>query len=689
MQTDNLPYNSIEKLTRVYKVASRTSNLALKQAEEISGLLPGLNFTLLPMQSFGDKNKQISLIDNNINDIFTRELDEALLNGDADLAIHSAKDLPYPLPDGLEVIALTGAFDKTDVLVSRTGKKLDELPSNPKLGTSSLLRKAELLKIRTDIEIVSIRGTIEERIEMVDNGTVDAIIVAGCALKRLGLEKRIAEILPFETHPLQGNLAIVAKKGDSKLRELFSPIDIRRQYGRVCLVGFGPGDPDLLTIKGHKLLQHADIIYFDDLTNHKFLQEFEAEKIYVGKRKNNHSFEQEEINKLIYHAAIQGRNVVRLKGGDPMIFAHGGEEIEYLTRNLVEVSVVPGITTALAASANSGIPLTHRDIASSVTFLTGHTNENINIPLSGTVVIYMGATNLQTISRKAIEQGRDQNTPVMLAYNVSKPDEEIKYSTLHALSISETKYKTPLVIIIGEISRLHPNHFATGTYPVYLVTGTKSPIPNPFTKVIHSPMIEISSIPENELPNLAYFITNADWILFTSRYTVHYFFEILNKQGNDARILGGIKIASIGKTTSAELLKHSIIADLQPELESSEGLIRLFAEKNITNQHIFIPRSKSALSLLPEGLTKLGNNVSTADIYRNTEPKNMTIPSPEEFDVIIFSSPSGVDNFFKRIDFPLDNKKFIVRGNETRKRLLEKNINRYNILNTEAYETFS
>ena len=204
-----------------YQSSSRQSPLALLQVQEVFGLFPEINYELIKLESFGDKNKQISLLDNPPADIFTRELDEAILNGTADLAIHSAKDLPYPLPQGVEVIALFEAFDQSDSLVSRNNLTLETLAAGARIGTSSPTRKKELLSLRPDVEVVSIRGTIEERIAQVDSGFIDALIVATCALKRLGLEKRIAEILPFETHPLQGNLAITAKAGRDDLKALF------------------------------------------------------------------------------------------------------------------------------------------------------------------------------------------------------------------------------------------------------------------------------------------------------------------------------------------------------------------------------------------------------------------------------------------------------------------------------------
>ncbi|MEK7720495.1 MAG: uroporphyrinogen-III C-methyltransferase [Bacteroidota bacterium] len=232
----------------------------------------------------------------------------------------------------------------------------------------------------------------------------------------------------------------------------------RSSYGKVWLVGFGPGDPELLTIKGYKLIKTADVIFYDDLLNKEFLLKFPSEKVYVGKRKGNHSIEQAEINELLYEAAISGKTVVRLKGGDPMLFAHGGEEIDYLERRQIEVGVVPGITAALAAAAFTHVPLTHRGIASSVSFITGHANREIQVPLSGTLVYYMGASNLQTIAEEVVRKGWSADTPVLLVYNVSGIDQEEYYTTLQKTIELPHQYKTPLIIVIGEVVRLKHNY---------------------------------------------------------------------------------------------------------------------------------------------------------------------------------------------------------------------------------------
>lgn len=255
-----------------------------------------------------------------------------------------------------------------------------------------------------------------------------------------------------------------------------------KRPGSVYLVGFGPGDPDLLTVKGLKLLKSADIIFYDDLTNKDFLLKCKAEKVYVGKRKGQHSHEQDAINQLLYDAAIDGKKVVRLKGGDPMLFAHGGEEIEYLRSHFIKVEVVPGVTAALAAAAFANIPLTHRGISSSVTLSTGHSKSDIHVPATGTMVYYMGASNLHLIAEEVMRKGWNAETPVLLVYNASAKDQKEYYTTLQEVADYPQTYKTPLIIIIGEVVKLRNqrSQVATSvksknTKALQVQEGSKSP----------------------------------------------------------------------------------------------------------------------------------------------------------------------------------------------------------------------
>ena len=212
-----------KRYKKAIRVTARSSKLSQIQVKEVFGRFPDTPYRLITRQSYGDKHQKISLLNGEApDDMFTRELDTALLTGKADIAIHSAKDLPENLHPDLEVIALYEAFDKTDSLVSRDHISLADLPEGSSVGTSSPLRRAELLQLRPDLKIVSIRGCIEDRVEQVRSGKVDAAIVATCALKRLSMEDEITEVLPFSTHPMQGRLAITALKGRDDLKTIFA-----------------------------------------------------------------------------------------------------------------------------------------------------------------------------------------------------------------------------------------------------------------------------------------------------------------------------------------------------------------------------------------------------------------------------------------------------------------------------------
>ena len=595
----------------VIRIISRQSRLALLQVEEFRRLLPQYDYELITTDSYGDRHKDISLMEPSLaSDFFTRELDEALLKGRADIAVHSAKDLPYPLPAGLEVIALTAGGVKSDSLVSRSNKKLLNLPSGSRIGTSSAQRKAELLALRSDLEIVPIRGTIEERIVQVDDGRVDALIVATCALDRLGLSYRAVEELSFKTHPLQGNLAVTAQKGSS-LRNLFENIDIRRMYGKVTLVGFGPGDPELLTIKGHKALEDADIIYYDDLTNAEYLNQFKGEKEYVGKRSGRHSHHQDDINELLYQSAINGKTVVRLKGGDPMVFAHGREEIDYLRSRFVEVDVIPGISSGNALASLLQIPLTHRGVARSVAFVLGHSDEP-QAPNADTLLYYMGGSKISEIARQLLESGRTTDTPVALVTNISLPGQHAIYSTLEELKWAIYK-NTPVLIVIGETVRFEAENVVMKVYD----TGTQS----------NTPLITISPTHATSRQ------TSFDWVIYTSRYGVKY------HEGK----LKNVKIASVGPVTSQELKDMGITPDYESPTQSAEGLLQFFSTQ--PSSRILLPRSEKGLKSLSKGLAAQGHSVTDLAVYTNTPNDDAEKQDLSQYDKVIFTSPSTVEAF--------------------------------------------
>ncbi len=707
-------------MNKKIRIIARGSRLSRLQVEEVFKNFPELAYEIKYLESYGDKNQQISLLNGEAPaDIFTRELDDAIRQGDADIAIHSAKDLPYPLPEDIEVIALFSAFDTTDSLVSRDHKKLAELPAGSIIGTSSPLRKKGLNELRPDLTIKGIRGCIEERVQQVKDGKYDAAIVASCALKRLGMEDEIAEVLPFPTHPLQGFLAVTAKKGSQDLKQAFASKSILDKQGSVSLVGFGPGDPDLLTIKAAKAIDAADIIFYDDLIDDSYLADKKAEKIYVGKRAGYHHKEQADINRLLLEAAREGKNVVRLKGGDPMIFAHGSEEIEYLESNLIKVNVIPGITTASALAASQKISLTHRDFSSSVALVSGHTLQPVT-PDAETLVYYMGAKQLQTIATQLIDkEGWAFNTPVLLTYNVSRPDEQTFETTLWNLRNGEMQnLPTPLIALIGNVAGLK-HHQASDIKPT-LYTGTLPAIEKRKADYTYTPLIEISYHPSYFTKILEdnycehydgkSFTEYCEWdesqalyYIFASQYgvqaTLDYYDLILNEQEEHVFI-------SIGDTTTEALHKAGVKDVIQVEQDNRYGVIEWFKKEKerldaarpqyehsfelfekmdldnydheladfvyrYENRLVFYPHSSLSPEDIPLALQELGFNVLSAIVYNNELPKNPRRVNLNHFKRIVFTSPSTIDNFIKLYGKLPENTEFITRGPITQAHLEE------------------
>lgn len=705
-------------MNKKIRVIARGSRLSRLQVEEVFKNFPELTYEIKYLESYGDKNQQISLLNGEAPaDIFTRELDDAIRQGDADIAIHSAKDLPYPLPEDMEVIALFPAFDTTDSLVSRDHKKLAELPAGSIIGTSSPLRKKGLNELRPDLTIKGIRGCIEDRVQQVKDGKYDAAIVATCALKRLGMEDEIAEVLPFPTHPLQGFLAITALKesaanrnaggtkvpadlqSDGKqaissqaLKQAFASKSILDKQGSVSLVGFGPGDPDLLTIKAAKAIDAADIIFYDDLIDDSYLTDKKAEKIYVGKRAGYHHKEQADINRLLLEAAREGKNAVRLKGGDPMIFAHGSEEIEFLESNLIQVNVIPGITTASALAASQKISLTHREFSSSVALVSGHTPQPVT-PDAETLVYYMGAKQLQAIATQLIdEEGWAFNTPVLLTYNVSRQDEQTFETTLWELRNGEKKdLPTPLIVLIGNVAGLK-HHQASDIKPT-LYTGTLPDIEKRNTDYTYTPLIEINNSSIFSLKDALYDEENYEYykgkglawddddekkpkyIVFTSQHsissTIECIPELLEEQENYIFI-------SIGDTTTEALHNAGIKDVIQVEEDNRFGIIKWFEkekekydEANARYENIIYPHSSLSPEDIPLALQELGFSVKSFVAYKNVMPEHPRLVNLNHFKRIVFTSPSTIDNFIELYGKLPENTEFITRGPITQKHLEE------------------
>jgi uroporphyrinogen III methyltransferase/synthase len=680
-----------------WRVISRASRLALIQVDEaLEALEPHWSkekepprFVTRTLESYGDRNKALSLLDGKAPaDLFTRELDQELRADHADFAVHSAKDLSLPLAPDLELLALLPAADQTDSLACRAGlgPTLDKLPAGAKIGTSSPLRQQELKALRPDLEVVGIRGTIEERLSKVDRGLFDAVIVATCALQRLKLDHRIGQILPFATHPLQGHLAVTGLRGRPELKRLWAPLDVRRHWGRVFLVGAGPGDPELLTLKAARLLRQAEVIFNDSLANPRILDGLDAEIRYVGKRGDAGGEQQERINRALYLAALEGKRVVRLKGGDPMLFGRATEEMDYLEQRLVDVELVPGVSSASAASSYTQIPLTEREVASSVSFCLGSPAERITTPDADTLVYFMSSGTLSVIVEKVIASGRPPETPVALVRNASLADQRVWIKTLGGIKDElalnpEHPYTSPLLVLVGRVVRftrisnwfeILPRVWYTGTNPDHYLRPAR---------LVHKPLIAIKPLEDPKNLDARLIEVKAyRWAVFTSRYTVDAVFARMEALGLDSRIFAGVRVAAVGRATARDLASRGLRADLIPGSESSEGLVASFSQGGpgspapllFPKDRVFLPCSDQALPVIDKGLTALGALVDKVTAYRNVPVDEVPLGIDlDQLDEVVLTSPSTARAFARFFPSLPDRLVLVPMGGQTVRALAE------------------
>ena len=454
-----------------------------------------------------------------------------------------------------------------------------------------------------------------------------------------------------------------------------------KKSGKVYLVGAGPGDPGLITVRGKKLIERAEVVVYDYLASKKLLKHApaSAELIYVGKKGGvKHTHTQEEINQMLVDHALAGKTVVRLKGGDPFIFGRGGEEVEKLYEAGAPFEVVPGVTSATAAATYAGIPITHRDYTASVAFVTGHedpTKENSNIDWSklstgaGTLVIYMGIKNLPIIVENLVKYGRDPKTPVAVVRWASTPEQHSVVGTLETITqvVADAKVKPPALIIVGEVVKLRDSIDWFEKRPLFskkiIVTRTREQASDLVAGLeeFGANCLEYSTI--NIKPVDSYEILDGElerlkeyhWILFTSLNGVKYFFERLYFKGMDARDLKGSDLAVVGKSTADLLLRYGLNADLIPSTFTGEGLAESLLDQGVEGRNILIPRALHGRKILPETLRGAGAQVTVAPVYENcpAEGDKETLRGELEnggVEMITFTSSSTVRNFLAMLD---------------------------------------
>jgi uroporphyrinogen III methyltransferase/synthase len=432
---------------------------------------------------------------------------------------------------------------------------------------------------------------------------------------------------------------------------------------KVYLVGAGPGDPGLITVKGRKVLERADVVLYDALASDRLLDYAPAAalRIYVGKKRADHEMSQEEINALLIEHARLGRNVVRLKGGDPFIFARGGEEVEALAAAGVAFEIVPGVTVPLGVAAYTGVPLTHREHTSAVTFVTGHRVDAIDwgkVGSAETVVLFMGLVNFAAIAAEMIARGRAATTPAMVVRWATRPNQETIVGTLETLPglIAAQGLRPPATIVIGDVVSLRGKFNWFERLPLFgqriVITrdhrqsrDLAEPLEALGAEVIALPVIEIQP-PADPAPMARAMaqLDHYDWVIFTSVNGVRSFVAALD----DIRTLRA-KIAAIGPATRDAVEALHLRVDCMPAEYVAESLLEALAGDAIQGKRVLLPRAAVARDVVPAELAKRGAIIDVVEAYRTEAPANLAARTKEVLarkpHWITFTSSSTVKNF--------------------------------------------
>ncbi|HVA38358.1 MAG TPA: uroporphyrinogen-III C-methyltransferase [Candidatus Dormibacteraeota bacterium] len=446
--------------------------------------------------------------------------------------------------------------------------------------------------------------------------------------------------------------------------------------GKVSLVGAGPGDPGLLTVKAARLIAHADVLVYDYLAAEPIvaLAPPTCERIYVGKKAGRHIMTQEEIDALLVRLGREGKRVVRLKGGDPFVFGRGGEEAEELAAAGVPFEIVPGITSAIAAPAYAGIPVTHRDHNPQFVVCTGH--EDPAKPASTidwakladphrTIVLLMAMGNLREIAARLIAEGLAPATPVAVVREGTKPDQRTVTGTLATIAddVERERLEAPAVVVIGSVVELRGRlrWFDSGALAGRGVLVTRPPedaremterLYELGARPIAAPLIAIEPPRDVEAARMAArSVGSYAWVVFTSRNGVRACFGHLDALGLDARAFGGAKIAAIGPATAQELASHGLRADFVPETYVAELVAEGLLERTGTGDRILLYRAAEARDVLPERLRGAGRACDVVAAYRTVARRDAELREKVgRAHVLTFASSSTVRAFVEALD---------------------------------------
>jgi uroporphyrinogen III methyltransferase / synthase len=452
--------------------------------------------------------------------------------------------------------------------------------------------------------------------------------------------------------------------------------------GKVYLVGAGPGDPKLITVRGREALQRSDVIVFDRLAGPQLLNDArpDAERIYVGKLPDRHTMKQEDINQLLVNLALQGKTVTRLKGGDPTVFGRVGEEASLLRQHEISYEIIPGITSAISVPAYAGIPVTHRDLASSFSVITGHESpDKLDRTIhwdkvtnaTGTLVFLMGVSKIGYISEQLMKHGRPPSTPVALVRWGTRAEQQTLAGTLQDIErkVKEASFQPPAVIIVGEVVRQRETLAWIEDKPLFgqrvLVTRARAQASELAAKIddlggepYPFPVIETRAPAASEtieaIRNAVLNAESYDWVMLTSVNGVEFFFHWLDRFGIDIRRFHKAKFAAVGPKTSTALASRGIQADLLPDNFRAEGLLDRLGDLLKPGQKALLPRGDLAREVLPQGLKAKGVEPIEIDVYETkpVTPQDLWLPemlANGEIHMITFTSSSTVVNLLEAL----------------------------------------
>lgn len=447
-----------------------------------------------------------------------------------------------------------------------------------------------------------------------------------------------------------------------------------RESGMVFLVGAGPGDPGLITLRGVECLRQAEVVIYDYLANEQLLSfaPEDAERIYAGKIGGRHNQDQEEINRLLVDKGRAGKRVVRLKGGDPFVFGRGGEECEALAAACIPFEVVPGVTSAVGAAAYAGIPLSHRNFTASVAFVTGQEGKDKDESAidwqhlalgNGTVVFYMGVTTLRRNMQRLMDNGRSPQTPVALVRWATTPCQQVLAGTLADIAdrAEAAGFKPPAVTIVGEVVSLRDKLRWFDSRPLCcrkIVVTRAADQAGEFTGLLNANGATVIECPTIKLVEPESWdaldvsirqMASYDWLILTSVNAVRFLFNRIEALGLDARVLGTCRVCAVGPKTAEAIRSFGIRPDLIPADYKAEGVVAAFADRDIRGQRMLFPRADRAREVIPSELERLGARVDSPVAYRNLLPERLPPEAilaleKRSVDCITFTSSSTVLN---------------------------------------------